>query len=385
MHKTYEDWPNIAKTYFEKNFVKIKVSNINHIVFVGMGGSGALGDIFSSILSKTNMHINVVKGYNLPKTVNENTLVVTISISGNTSETNTVLETASKLNCKLIAFSSGGKMEKFCKDKNIEYRKIKKFHSPRASFPSFLFSILNILSPIIPISEKDVQDALDKMQEVKKLISIKNKSENNVAMSLAKWLSDVPLIYYPWGLECVAIRFKSSLQENSKTHVIIEDIVESCHNGVVAWEKKSTIKPIMIRGNDDHFRTLEDVLSGKAISRIYEYKTGVIMTSEDIVARYGSDDDMANLVIDGFIKSLAETISDMALTFISGRGVYIAGGLIRSIFKIMDKDKFIEYFYGDKKLVHLQILEMIKIGVVKKEHACLHGNLNFYKKIITKA
>ena len=109
------------------------------------------------------------------------------------------------------------------------------------------------------------------------------------------------------------------------------------------------------------------------------------MTSEDIVARYGSDDDMANIVIDGFIKSLAETISDMALTFISGRGVYIAGGLIRSIFKIMDKDKFIEYFYGDKKLVHLQILEMIKIGVVKKEHACLHGNLNFYKKIITKA
>ena len=46
----------------------------------------------------------------------------------------------------------------------------------------------------------------------------------------------------------------------------------------------------------------------------------------------------------------------------------------------MGKDKFIENFYGDKKLVHLQILEMIKIGIVEKEHACLHGNLNFYKK-----
>ena len=42
-------------------------------------------------------------------------------------------------------------------------------------------------------------------------------------------------------------------------------------------------------------------------------------------------------------------------------------------------DKFIEYFYVDKKLVHLQILEMIKIGIVEKEHACLHGNLNFYR------
>ena len=131
--------------------------------------------------------------------------------------------------------------------------------------------------------------------------------------------------------------------------------------------------------------TLEDVLSGKAISDIYEYKTGQRLSSEDIVQRYGSDDEMANYVIDGFIKSLAETISDMALTFIAGRGIYIAGGLIRSIFQIMDKEKFIEYFYGDKKLVHLQILEMIKIGIVEKEHACLHGNLNFYKKHINKA
>jgi glucokinase len=166
--------------------------------------------------------------------------------------------------------------------------------------------------------------------------------------------------------------------------LIGDDKVTPTEIGNTTGLTKALLKNYSIN-NDDHFRTLEDVLSGKAISRIYEYKTGVIMTSEDIVARYGSDDDMANLVIDGFIKSLAETISDMALTFISGRGIYIAGGLIRSIFKIMDKDKFIEYFYGDKKLVHLQILEMIKIGVVKKEHACLHGNLNFYKKIINKA
>ena len=141
---------------------------------------------------------------------------------------------------------------------------------------------------------------------------------------------------------------------------------------------KALLKNYFIESGDQ-FRTLEDVLSGKAISNIYEYKTGIRLTSEDIVSRYGSDD-IANLVIDGFIKSLAETISDMALTFIAGRGVYVSGSLMRSIFKIMDKDRFIEYFYGDKKLVHLQILEMIKIGIVKKEHACLHGNLNFYKK-----
>ena len=257
MHKIYEDWPNISKTYFEKDFEKIEVSNINHIVFVGMGGSGALGDIFSSILSKTNMHVCVIKGYNLPKTVNENTLIVTISISGNTDETNTVLKNAIKLNCKVIAFSSGGKMEQFCKDNTIEFRKIEKFHSPRASFPSFLFSILNVLSPIMPIQKKDVYDAIKKLEELKKNISSENISDNNKAISLAKWISKIPLIYYPYGLEAVAIRFKNSLQENSKTHVIIEDIVESCHNGIVAWERKSNVQPIMIKGNDDHMKTKE--------------------------------------------------------------------------------------------------------------------------------
>ena len=67
----------------------------------------------------------------------------------------------------------------------------------------------------------------------------------------------MPLINYPWGLQSAAIRFKNSLQENSKIHAITEDIVESCHNGVVAWEKKSVIQPILIKGKDDFSKTIE--------------------------------------------------------------------------------------------------------------------------------
>jgi glucose/mannose-6-phosphate isomerase len=286
IHKIYEDWPNIAKKYFEKKIEKIQVGSINHIVFVGMGGSGALGDIFSAILSKTDIHVCVVKGYHLPKTVNENTLVVTISISGNTDETNSVLQDAMKLNCKLIAFSSGGKMEQYCKDKNIEYRKIEKYHSPRASFPSFLFGILNVLSSIIPIEKTDVDETIIELEKMKKQISSKNLSEKNRAISLAKWISNEPLIYYPWGFESVAIRFKNSLQENSKTHVIIEDIVESCHNGIVAWEKKSDVQPIMIKGTDDHIKTKErwKVLSEYFDEKRIEYKE-IFSTNGNILTK----------------------------------------------------------------------------------------------------
>ena len=52
-------------------------------------------------------------------------------------------------------------------------------------------------------------------------------------------------------------RFKNSLQEDSKIHVIAEDVIESCHNGVVGWEKESMIQPILIRGQDDYIKTIE--------------------------------------------------------------------------------------------------------------------------------
>ena len=257
MYKIYDDWPNIAKSYYEKDLKKVNFTGIDHIVFAGMGGSGALGDIFAAILSKTNIHVCVVKGYHLPNTVDSKTLVVVISISGNTDETLKILESAHDQGCKLIVFTSGGKMEKICLEKNIEFRKIEEFHSPRASFPSFLYSILNILSPIIPIKKEEVLESIKELQYLQSEISSENLSENNPALCLAKWITDIPLIYYPFGLQSAAIRFKNSLQENAKTHAIMEDIVESCHNGIVAWERKSNVQPILIKGADDHVKTKE--------------------------------------------------------------------------------------------------------------------------------
>ena len=40
-------------------------------------------------------------------------------------------------------------------------------------------------------------------------------------------------------------------------HVITENVVEACHNGIVAWEKKSKLKPILIRGKKDYVKTIE--------------------------------------------------------------------------------------------------------------------------------
>jgi len=257
MYKIYDKWPKIATESFEKNYDQVTFKETDHIVFSGMGGSGSICDVFSAILSKTNIHVDVVKGYILPKTVDSNTLVVTISISGNTRETLSILDSANKLGCKIIAFSSGGKMEDYCLENNIEYRKIPQFHSPRGSFTAFLYSILKILFPILPIKKENVYESLDILENLSKEINSSNLSEKNIAIKLAKEITQIPVIYYPWGLQATAIRFKNSLAENAKTHAIIEDVIEACHNGIVSWEKPSCVQPILLQGDQDYFKTKE--------------------------------------------------------------------------------------------------------------------------------
>lgn len=255
MHKVYDSWPTLCRQCYEKNYDPVNFKDIEHIIFVGMGGSGAVGDVLSSILSKTKIHLHVVKGYHLPSTANSKTLVVATSASGNTSETLNVLADAKKNGCKIIAFSSGGKMMNYCKKNKLDHRIVPISNSPRASFPIYLYSILNVMKNVFPISKKDVMDSISHLEKTKLQIYSSNLGKKNPALSLAKSMSNTPMIYYPAGLGAAATRFKNSLQENAKTHAIAEDVIEACHNGIVSWEKPSSVSPILIQGKDDYIKT----------------------------------------------------------------------------------------------------------------------------------
>ena len=257
MYEVYDKWPQIARENFSTNFPKVDIKNIDHIVFAGMGGSGTIADVFASILSKTDIHVSVVKGYLLPKTVDDSTLVVTTSISGNTLETISILKNVEKMNAKFVALSSGGTMEKFCMDKKIKYYKIEEEHSPRASFVGFLYSALNILEQILPVKKIDVSESIESLFDIQKSICSKNLNETNEALQIAEWIKEIPMVYYPSGLQSAAIRFKNSMQENAKVHVITEDMIEACHNGIVAWDKPKNVQPILIQGKDDYVKTKE--------------------------------------------------------------------------------------------------------------------------------
>ena len=272
--KVYDKWPDIAKESYEQEFLKPEFKDIDHIVFAGMGGSGTIGDVFSSVLSQNDIHTSVVKGYLLPKTVDENTLVVVTSVSGNTQESLTILQNSKNNKAKFIALSSGGMIKQYAMKNGVNYQEIKMEHSPRASFSKYIFATLKILELVIPVKKSDISDAISKMEIMQKNISSNNLNEENVALNLAKWMTGIPALYYPGGLESAAIRFKNSLQENSKLHVITEEVMEACHNGIVSWERKSNIQPILIQGSDDYFKTKErwDLLKEFFNSKQIDYK-----------------------------------------------------------------------------------------------------------------
>ena len=257
MYKVYDKWPEIAKNSFESQKDTENFENIEHIVFGGMGGSGAIGDMFASILSKTKIHVNIVKGYLLPETVNSNTLVVIVSVSGNTIETISLLKSAKKIDTKIIAFSSGGKIQEYCTKNNIKHILVPKFHSPRATFPSFLYTMLKVLYQTLEIKKDNIIDSIKKLEILQRKINSLNLTENNASLNLAKSIKLIPIIYYPFGLQSASIRFKNSLQENAKMHAACEDVIEASHNGIVSWEKKSDVMPILIRGSEDHIKTKE--------------------------------------------------------------------------------------------------------------------------------
>ena len=115
--------------------------------------------------------------------------------------------------------------------------------------------MIKVLGEFLPISNEEILQSISNLKITRNLICSKNLNSKNPSLELAKWMNSFPIIYYPNGLQSAAIRFKNSLQENSKIHAITEDVIEACHNGIVGWERKSGAQAILLQGKDDYIKT----------------------------------------------------------------------------------------------------------------------------------
>src|SRR5205085_8720293 len=86
---------------------------IEHVVVMGMGGSGIAGDIVLAAAAPfMAVPVVVVKGYECPHFVGDGSLVFAVSFSGNTEETIETATDAALNGARMVVITSGGELAK---------------------------------------------------------------------------------------------------------------------------------------------------------------------------------------------------------------------------------------------------------------------------------
>ena len=133
----------------------------------------------------------------------------------------------------------------------------------------------------------------------------------------------------------------------------------------------------------ENFNIIESIISGSGLKQIYKIFSNEEKSSEEIVSSF-SNDEFSQKAINFFLNSFSQILSELALAYMPGNGVFIAGGLMRSMHQFIDNDIFMKNFLMNRKSMHAKILSQMPIAIINQEMTCLHGSLNFINKICEK-
>ncbi len=243
-------------------------SPISNVLICGLGGSGIGGSIVSELVAgNANVPINITKGYFIPAYVNENTLVIISSYSGNTEETLNCMELAIAKKAKIVSITSGGKVAEISKQNNLDVIIVPGGMPPRSCLGFSLTQLFFILgfNKIITTNYKA------ELQAAVKLIDDEEQNIIAEATSIANKLIDkTPVIYATTNNEGIAIRFRQQLNENAKILCWHHIIPEMNHNELVGWtEKNDNLSVILFHDREEYSRNVTRIEINKEIIKKY--------------------------------------------------------------------------------------------------------------------
>lgn len=234
------------------DFSRLSSKKFSQVVICGMGGSGIGGDLVAKWFSQeAKTPILTVKDYNIPGFIDENTLVIGSSYSGNTEETMTAIRQAAARKATIVGVCSGGELHKFCKENNYEHVLVPGGNPPRSMLAFSLIQLVNILTQANIISAGKLE-RIEKSKSIinKELISIKEQARKLADLVLGHQL----VTYTSTEMEAVAVRCRQQMNENAKILNWHHVLPEMNHNELVGW------------GNaDDHYAVL--FLGSKFLSK----------------------------------------------------------------------------------------------------------------------
>lgn len=250
-------------------------AEIRNVVLGGMGGSGWPA-LYVKSWPGANVPFEVVSNYSLPKYVNEHTLFIASSYSGNTEETLSALHEAEKRQAQIVVLAAGGQLAAEAKQKNLPLFSIPQGTQPRMSSFYFIAALLELLAPLGLVDPA----SLEERKQVSEWLSQQTGSwgpttpiKDNPAKKLAlEIMGKTPIIYSGPLLAPVANKMKICMNENAKNLAWWNQYPEFNHNEFIGWSSHPVDKPfvvIEIRSNLEHervqkrFVVSERMLSGK--------------------------------------------------------------------------------------------------------------------------
>ena len=236
MHKKIKDFPaQISNAINDTKDLSINLDNIHRVIIMGMGGSAIAGLIMKDI--SPHLEIIVERNYFPNAVIDEKTLLIICSYSGNTEESLSYYNHASNLTKNIFGITSGGKLLKLLKNDNHDYCIVPEGYPPRSILGYTLTVLIKLLD----------EDELLELLNIELLQDYSNKFslEDSEIFSLAKKIhSTFPVIVTEEDLSSIGYRLKCQLNENSKMLSYNVTLPEMNHNEIVGWDSKMIDKDL---------------------------------------------------------------------------------------------------------------------------------------------
>ena len=229
-----------------------------NVVIGGVGGSGIAGDIITDYLRAVgDAPISVCRALRIPNHVEENTLFLAISYSGETVETLSLLEQAANRKAMLASITSGGTLLSISLARKIPYLKVEADLPPRVALPELVASALFVIgrAGLLKDIDRILADVSKSVASLIESINPEKPAEQNAAMQMAERLHDkLPLLFGPEERASVLRRFKNELNENSKMPAFYVSTPEGYHDDIEGLRTLSLLcspQPILLLTRDE--------------------------------------------------------------------------------------------------------------------------------------
>ena len=259
----FSDHILIAAKIGESISLKNQYSEIHNVVVAGMGGSAIGGDVVR-LLAKNELNVPMLvsRNYSLPNWVDNHTLVICSSYSGNTEESLSAFDHARDKGAQIVGISTGGTLTERMNELDLDVVAIPAGLQPRAALAISLVPMLYLLKEIGLIGIKTINE----LNNAVALITANrdnygSESMENPTYSLAQRIfTTIPIIYAETDATAtIAVRWKGQLSENSKMLAYHNELPEMNHNEIVGWENNpdliNGISVIWLSDLSDHPRT----------------------------------------------------------------------------------------------------------------------------------